>query len=130
MVGKDLTTPMAIAPPIDLQAYCTQTARRAKAAAAQLAQVNGSDKNAWLHQSARNLRSQNGALLGANSLDLAAAPGFGLSDAAVDRLRLTEKGIEEIALGLEAVAALPDPVGEVIESSIRPNGLEVLKTRV
>ena len=130
MVDKDLTTLMAIASPIDLQEYCAQTARRAKAAAAQLAQVNGGAKNAWLRQSARTLRSQTEALLAANNLDLAAAPGFGLSDAAVDRLRLTEKGIEEIALGLEAVAALPDPVGEVIESSIRPNGLEVLKTRV
>jgi glutamate-5-semialdehyde dehydrogenase len=127
--GKDLTT-MTIASLIDLQDYCIQVARQAKAAAAELAQVPGSAKNAWLRESARALRRQTDALVAANALDLAAAPGYGLSEAAVDRLRLAEKGIEEIALGLEAVAALPDPVGEVIESSIRPNGLAVLKTRV
>jgi glutamate-5-semialdehyde dehydrogenase len=130
MAGKDLMTPMAIASPINLQDYCAQVARRTKAAAAELAQVMGSAKNAWLRQSARALRSQSETLVNANALDVAAAPGFGLADAAIDRLRLTEKTIDEIALGLEAVAALPDPVGEVIESSIRPNGLQVLKTRV
>src|SRR5207253_5728561 len=46
------------------------------------------------------------------------------------RLRLTPKGIESMAAALEEVAALPEPIGEVIESSIRPNGLEVLKVRV
>ena len=55
---------------------------------------------------------------------------FGLTEAQIDRLRLTPKRIDEIAVGLEEVAALPDPVGEVIESSVRPNGLEVLKVRV
>jgi glutamate-5-semialdehyde dehydrogenase len=76
------------------------------------------------------LRSQTRVLLEANAADVAAASGFGLTDAQVDRLRLTPKRIDDIAVGLEQVAALPDPVGEVIESSIRPNGLEVLKTRV
>ena len=130
MPGNDLTTPMAIASPLDLKEYCAQVARRAKSAAAELAQVLGGVKNAWLRESARTLRRQTDALMAANALDLEAAPGFGLSEAAVDRLRLTEKAVDEIALGLEAVAALPDPVGEVIESSVRPNGLQVLKTRV
>src|SRR5204863_4181214 len=48
----------------------------------------------------------------------------------VDRLKLTAGRIEEITVGLEAVAGLPDPIGEIIESSVRPNGLKVLKTRV
>ncbi len=63
-------------------------------------------------------------------LDLAAAPGFGLSPAQVDRLRLSPSTIESMPLGWRKVVALPEPIGEVIESSIRPNGLEVLKVRV
>ncbi|MDX1944360.1 MAG: glutamate-5-semialdehyde dehydrogenase [Pirellulaceae bacterium] len=121
---------MSIAVSPDLTTYCAETARRVQAASAELAQVSGGAKNAWLKASAAALRSETSAILAANQLDLAAAPGFGLSDAAIDRLRLNPKRIEAIAIGLEEVAALPDPVGEVIESSIRPNGLQVLKTRV
>ena len=66
----------------------------------------------------------------ANRLDLAAAPGFGLSDAAVDRLRLTPPRIADMAKALEQVATLPEPIGEIISTSIRPNGLEVQKVRV
>ena len=63
-------------------------------------------------------------------MDLEAAPGYGLTNAEIDRLRLTPSRIEEIAAALEAVAALPDPIGEVIESTVRPNGLEISKVRV
>ena len=70
------------------------------------------------------------ALAEANRLDIAAAPGYGLSDAAVDRLRLTPPRIADMAKGLDDVAALPEPIGEIISSSIRPNGLEVQKVRV
>ena len=76
------------------------------------------------------LRSRGQDLDAANALDLAAAPSFRLSPAQVDRLRLSPSTIESMAVGLEEVAALPEPIGEVIESSIRPNGLEVLKVRV
>jgi glutamate-5-semialdehyde dehydrogenase len=115
---------------VDLAEYCRDAARRAKAAAARLAQVSGGAKNAWLRASAARLRDSCKQLLDANVLDLAAAPEYGLSDAQVDRLRLTPERIDAISQGLEEVAALPDPVGEVIESSIRPNGLQILKTRV
>jgi glutamate-5-semialdehyde dehydrogenase len=114
----------------DLAEYCREAARQAKAAAAELALVRGEQKNAWLRRSAARLREQTAQLLQANAEDIAAAPSFGLNEAAIDRLRLTPKRIEEIAVGLEEVAALPDPVGEVIESSVRPSGLEVLKVRV
>ena len=110
--------------------YCREAARRAKAASAELAQVSGATKNAWLRDSAKALRRQAADLLAANAQDIAAAPAFGLTDAQIDRLRLTEQRIDDIARGLEEVAALPDPVGEVIESSVRPNGLQILKTRV
>src|SRR5262249_17797374 len=121
---------MSIAAEHDLAEYCREAARRAKAAAGELALASGEQKNNWLCQSASRLRDETAELLDANSLDIAAAPSFGLSDAQNGRLRLTPRRIEEIATGLEEVAALPDPVGEIIESSIRPNGLEVLKTRV
>jgi glutamate-5-semialdehyde dehydrogenase len=114
----------------DLAAYCRQLAEEAKRASAELAVAAGQQKNAWLRESAAQLRSAKGLVIAANAKDLAAAPGYGLTDAQVDRLRLNEPRIEEIAVGLEEVAALPDPVGEVIESSVRPNGLQILKTRV
>jgi glutamate-5-semialdehyde dehydrogenase len=114
----------------DLANYCLQAALRAKRAASDLAQVGGAAKNAWLRDSATSLRQQTESVLAANAKDIAAAPGYGLTDAAIDRLRLSPQRIDEIARGLEEVAALPDPVGEVIESSIRPNGLQILKTRV
>jgi glutamate-5-semialdehyde dehydrogenase len=121
---------MSVATQFDLAAYCRQAASRAKAAGAELAQVSGAIKNSWLKDSANRLRERTEELLAANALDLAAAPGFGLTDAQIDRLKLTPQRIEAIAEGLEQVAALPDPVGEVIESSVRPNGLQILKTRV
>jgi glutamate-5-semialdehyde dehydrogenase len=113
-----------------LQPYCLELARRAKKASAELVRVCGEQKNAWLRGSAQRLRQQGRELLAANAVDLQAAPGYGLSAAQVDRLRLTEKGIEAMAVALQEIAMLPDPVGEVIESSIRPNGLEVQKVRV
>jgi glutamate-5-semialdehyde dehydrogenase len=121
---------MSVASERDLSDYCREIASRAKAAAAELALVRGEQKDAWLRESARRLRSEQDRLLAANAVDVAAADGFGLTAAEVDRLRLNEKRIDEIATGLEAVAALPDPVGETIESSVRPNGLDVLKVRV
>ena len=121
---------MAIAETTDLQAYCLATASRAKAAAAELARASGREKIAWLRLSAQRLREHTADILAANEQDIAAAAGFGLAEAAVDRLRLTPARIESIAGALEDVAALPEVVGEVIDSSIRPNGLEVLKVRV
>jgi len=114
----------------DLRQYCLDVATRAQKAAAALAVVTGAQKQRWLRRSARLLRERSSALDEANRADLAAAPGYGLTDAQVDRLRLTPDRIESIAAGLEEVAMLPDPIGEVMHSSIRPNGLEVQKIRV
>ncbi len=121
---------MTRAADLDLTAQCRQAALRAKVAAGELARVRGEAKDAWLRASAVVLRQSTPQLLEANAADIAAAPGFGLSDAAIDRLRLTPERIEVIAAGLEQVASLPDPVGKVIESSVRPNGLQIVKTRV
>ena len=114
----------------DLQEYCLDTARRAKAAAADLTRVTGAQKQDWLRRSARLLAERSVALAEANHLDIKAAPDYGLSEAQIDRLRLTPERIDDIAKALEEVAMLPDPVGEVISSSVRPNGLDVQKVRV
>jgi glutamate-5-semialdehyde dehydrogenase len=121
---------MAVADSLDLRKYCREMAQRARTAATELARVSGELKNAWLNRAADLLRSGQQALAEANAKDLLAAPGFALTDAQVDRLRLTPTVIESMAVGLRQIALLGEPIGEVIESSIRPNGLEVLKVRV
>jgi glutamate-5-semialdehyde dehydrogenase len=120
---------MAVAAQIDLEAYCLDVARRAQGAADSLATCLGEQKNDWLGRCARQLRRRTDEILAANQRDLDQAGNFGLSEAQLDRLRLTPPRIEAIAVGVEQVLALPDPVGEIIESSIRPNGLEVRKVR-
>ncbi len=105
-------------------------AAKAKASTTGLLRLTTEVKNRWLRASAQMLREHTSQIIEANALDCDAAEGYGLTPAAIDRLRLNEKRIEEMAAALEQVAALPDPVGETIEGSIRPNGLEVRKVRV
>jgi len=121
---------MAVDPVDDLREYCVDVARRASRAAAELTLTSGQQKNDWLRRSARLLGERSVALAEANRLDLAAAPDFGLSDAQIDRLRLTPERIDAIGQALEEVSMLADPIGQVIESSVRPNGLDVQKIRV
>ena len=121
---------MAVLDHDGLQQYCLEVAQRAKQASAELARVTGGQKQHWLLRSAELLGARSVALAEANRLDLAAAPGYGLSEAQIDRLRLTPERIDSIAVALREVAKLPEPIGEVISSSVRPNGLEVLKVRV
>jgi glutamate-5-semialdehyde dehydrogenase len=121
---------LAIAETQDLKQYCLDVARRARAASESLAQAGGQKKIDWLRLSAKLLRERAADVLTANEEDIRAATSFGLSPAETDRLRLTPARIETIAGAQEEVAALPDPVGEVIESTVRPNGLEVTKIRV
>lgn len=113
-----------------LAAHCRDIASRARRAAIDLAGVSAAQKAACLRAAATTIRADVDAILAANKVDLAAAPGFGLSAAAIDRLTLDAKRVEGIAAGVEAVASLPDPVGEVIEETTRPNGLVVRKVRV
>jgi glutamate-5-semialdehyde dehydrogenase len=114
----------------DLQEYSLDLAQRANRAAERLAVASGAQKQHWLHRCAKLLGERSVALADANHRDIAAAPGFGLSDAAVDRLRLTPARIADMVRALEEIAALPEPIGETISSSIRPSGLEVRKVRV
>jgi glutamate-5-semialdehyde dehydrogenase len=116
--------------PVDLATLCRDIATRAKAAAQLLVSVPTADKNRWLLAAADSLEAHTADLLDANTKDVAAAPGYGLNAAAVDRLTLTPARIKAAADGLRQVATLPDPVGEVRESGVRPNGLEVQKIGV
>lgn len=113
-----------------LSDYCLDVARRAQAASAELAIVPSVLKNAWLRRSAVALRERFTEIQQANGLDLSAAHGYGLTDAAIDRLKLTQKTVDGMARALEEIAALQDPIGETIEGSVRPNGLEIRKVRV
>ncbi len=121
---------MAVASSADLNQYCLEMAQKAHRSMDALAQATGAQKEQWLRRGAALLREQCDAILAANEKDLQAAPGYGLTSAQVDRLRLSPERVDAIARGLEEVAALPEPIGEVIESSIRPNGLQILKVRV
>jgi glutamate-5-semialdehyde dehydrogenase len=109
---------------------CLDLAQQAKHAARKLAVAGGAAKDAWLKRSAAALVERREEVLSANAADVAAAPGRGLGAAAIDRLRLDPKRVEEMAQGLREVAALPDPIGEAITASRRPNGLEVRQVRV
>ena len=117
-------------PPTDLANHCRSIASRARQASIELASVTGAEKSACLRAAAAQIRADAAEILAANQLDLAAAPGYGLSPAAIDRLTLDAKRLESIAAGVEAVALQSDPVGEVLEESTRPNGLIIRKVRV
>ncbi len=113
-----------------LAQHCRDIATRARRAAIDLANIPATKKAACLKAAADRIRADADAIVAANKLDLAAAPGFGLTAAAIDRLTLDAKRVEGIAAGVEAVASLPDPVGEVLEETTQPNGLVVRKIRV
>src|SRR5438128_7150506 len=105
-------------------------ARAARAAAGALALTPTKTKNDALVQMARALEEKSAALLEANRADLERARTKGQTRAFLDRLTLTDSRIEEMATGLRQIAALPDPVGTVVESWRRPNGLEISRCRV
>ncbi len=115
---------------IDHDALCRELAQRAKGASRVLATARGELKNAWLVGSAEAIVVRSREILEANAVDLAAAPRLDLSATAIDRLTLTPRRIQAMAGSLREVAALADPIGEVVEASRRPNGLEVRKERV
>jgi glutamate-5-semialdehyde dehydrogenase len=111
-------------------ADCLELARRARAAARRLATSDAQARDAWLRLCAERLTARRDDVLAANEADLARAPGFGLSDAQLDRLRLTPARLEDAAAALRQVASLPDPLGRSLGGSVRPNGLEVRKVAV
>jgi glutamate-5-semialdehyde dehydrogenase len=125
-----LSTETESATASDLFSACQNMADQAKAASRVLALANGEQKNRWLHASADAIKRRTGEILEANAIDVAQAPALGLNAAAIDRLTLNPKRLASIGQALVDVAALPDPIGEVVDSSRRPNGLEVTRIRV
>ncbi|MBP3391441.1 MAG: glutamate-5-semialdehyde dehydrogenase [Clostridia bacterium] len=107
-----------------------QYGQLAKQASYILAQAAPSQKNQALIHAAALLQSETEAILAANAQDLARAKEKGMTEAMQDRLRLTASRIEGIAEGVRQVTELADPIGEIVEGTKRPNGLEIIKKRV
>ncbi|MGL6074911.1 MAG: glutamate-5-semialdehyde dehydrogenase [Fimbriiglobus sp.] len=114
----------------ELTETCQRLALGAKAASRTMAIARSAEKNGWLLHAAKDLHDNLDAILIENQRDVLAAPSYGLDEAATDRLTLNPKRIAAMSEGLRQVAALPDPVGEVREGHIRPNGLQVQKVGV
>src|SRR3954468_5552655 len=104
--------------------------RAARDASRALAALDSDTKNAALHAIADALEARTPEILEANARDMEAGRESGLSSALLDRLALDETRVAGIAAGVRKIAALPDPVGEVIDGFRLPNGLDVRKVRV
>jgi glutamate-5-semialdehyde dehydrogenase len=105
----------------------TQLAKQAKAASGELSRLATGDKNACLLAMADALEKSEAAIKEANARDMEVGANMGLSAAMLDRLKLDDKRIAGMAKGLREVAALPDPVGRVLDERVRPNGLKLRK---
>ena len=115
---------------IDATALIADMGARARAASRILAGMPTAAKAKGLAEAAKVIRADVDVILAANSADVALAQANGLSAAMIDRLMLTPARIEAMAAGLDAVAGLPDPVGRMIDETIRPNGLVLQRIRV
>ena len=116
--------------PIDIAAYMRGLGRSARAAARELARAGTETKNRALRAMAAEIRARSADLIEANRADLAQARKAGRDGAFVDRLTLDARAVEQMAGGLEDVAALPDPVGGISGLERRPTGIEVGRMRV
>jgi len=114
----------------DISAVMKALGAAAKAAAHELATVSTDAKNQALLAGAKAIRARKSDIQAANDLDVAAAKEKGLTPALIDRLVLNDERIEGMAAGLEAIAALPDPVGRVLADWDRPNGLHIRRVAV
>ena len=104
--------------------------RQARTAAHSLAILSTRQKNAMLESMAAELREQSAGILEENARDLATGEANGLTSAMLDRLRLDEARLEAVAGGVEQVAGLADPVGEILDERTRPNGIRIQQIRV
>ena len=115
---------------MDIQQYMRQVGQQAREASRIIARADSQVKNKALLTIAAAIRNHSTVLLSANQSDLAAARAAGMEPAMLDRLTLTEKGVAAMADGVEQVAALPDPVGEISDLKFRPSGIQVGRMRV
>jgi len=112
---------------MNLTEQMTRLAKQAKAASRELARLTTAEKNSCLLAMADALEKNGDGLKEANMLDMEVGAKMGLSSAMLDRLKLDDKGIAAMAKGLREVAALPDPVGKILDERTRPNGLKLKK---
>ncbi len=115
---------------MDIKHYMQHLGIQARAASRELAKASTRTKNLALTTIAAAIRREQATLLAANQADLAAAKANGLEAAMLDRLSLSEKSIAVMAEGLEQIAALADPIGEMSDFKYRPSGIQVGRMRV
>ncbi len=115
---------------MDIKQYMEKLGTEARAASRAMAKASTKTKNLALTTIAAAIRREKAALIAANQSDLAAARANGLEAAMLDRLTLSEKSIATMAEGLEQIAALADPIGEMSDFKYRPSGIQVGKMRV
>ena len=112
-----------------IEAEIKQIGLRAQQASAGARRASTAQKNRGLEEIAQHILNASDDLMAANALDLDAARASGLDAASLDRLILTEKGIQAMSEGLQQICALEDPVGKISQMAARPNGLEIGKMR-
>jgi glutamate-5-semialdehyde dehydrogenase len=115
---------------MDIQHYMKQLGEQARTASRLMAKADTNTKNQALRNIAALIRQHEKALLAANQQDLQAAQANGMDAAMLDRLTLSEKSVATMAEGLEQIASLPDPIGEMNNFKYRPSGIQIGQMRV
>jgi len=115
---------------MDIQHYMKQLGEQARTASRLMAKADTNIKNQALRNIAALIRQHEKALLAANQQDLDAAKANGMEPAMLDRLALSEKSVATMAEGLEQIASLPDPIGEMSNFKYRPSGIQIGQMRV
>ncbi len=115
---------------LDIKAYMQKLGSNARAASRKMANADASQKSAALIEMASAIRANAKNIVAQNSKDMKAGAASDLSDALLDRLELTDARIEAMANGLQQIAELPDPIGELTDMKYRPSGLQIGKMRV
>jgi glutamate-5-semialdehyde dehydrogenase len=115
---------------MDIKHYMQGVGEAARAASRHMAKADTNTKNRALLAIAAAIRREKDALMAANQQDLAAARAAGMEAAMLDRLDLSEKSIATMAEGLEQIAALADPIGEMTDFKYRPSGIQIGRMRV
>ena len=115
---------------MDIEKVVLEIGQRASEASEELGKAASTTKNQGLIAAANAIRSQSKQIVSANHKDLEITSGKGLSKAMIDRLKLDDTGIEAMAVGLEEIANLKDPVGNILDSWERPNGLAISRITV
>ena len=115
---------------MSLEQQVIDLARKARTASERVSELSTREKNDWLMRCAERLTDAKAEILAANAVDLERAAGSGISGPMLKRLELSDGKWRDMIAGLRDVAALPDPIGRVESTSIRPNGLEVGRMRI